>query len=137
MLDLNSEFGTRVASRLRDESVIWLITVGRDGVPQPSLVWFFWDGQRFLLFSQPNKPKLRHIAHNPNVALHLDSDGTGGQVAIFIGAAEVLATPPAEEIAALLAKYHEKIARMGRTPEAMLQDYSVAIRVMPTALRGH
>jgi PPOX class probable F420-dependent enzyme len=137
MLDLNTEFGARVARRLRDEQVIWLVTVGQDGVPQPSLVWFYWDGERFLLFSQPKKPKLRHIAHNPHVALHLDSNGRGGDVVVLIGLAEVIPTAPEAEMSAFLDKYRPTIAGMGSTPEAMAHEYSVPIRVTTTAIRGH
>src|ERR1700730_1561104 len=113
MLDLNSDFGARVARRLRDDLVIWLVTGGRSGVPQPSLIWFYWDGEQILLFSQPHKPKLRHIAQNPHVALHLDSDGRGGDVVVIIGLAEVLPAAPTAETGALLEKYRQTIANMG------------------------
>jgi PPOX class probable F420-dependent enzyme len=138
MLDLDSEFGARAERRLRDEQVIWLVTVAPDGTPQPSPVWFLWDGQSFLLFSQPGKPKLRNIQHNPRVTLHLDGDGRGGNIIVIIGRAELLSGPVASEHTdALLDKYRATIAAMGTTPEALAADYSVPFRVTPTNVRGH
>ena len=48
-LDPSTEFGARVERRLPDERIIWLTTVGPDNTPQPSPVWFFWDGETFLI----------------------------------------------------------------------------------------
>jgi len=46
-LDLTSAFGERVARRLREERLIWLVTIDSSGLPQPSPVWFWWDGESF------------------------------------------------------------------------------------------
>ena len=137
MFDETTEFGARVARRLRDEQIIWLVTAGKDGVPQPSPVWFLWANQRFLIFSEPDKPKLRLIAQNPTVALHFDGDGQGGNIIVFIGTAEVLAQAPVEEMGPLLDKYGAAIKRLGSTPEKMAQEYSVVFRVTPSRVRGH
>ncbi|MFQ5612516.1 MAG: hypothetical protein ACE5H9_10325 [Anaerolineae bacterium] len=39
-IDLSTEFGLRVARRLREERIIWLTTLRADQTPQPSPVWF-------------------------------------------------------------------------------------------------
>ena len=44
LIDSSTEFGKRVEQRLRDEQIGWIVTVGTDGTPQPSPVWFLWDG---------------------------------------------------------------------------------------------
>ena len=44
-IDTSSSFGRRVVERLENEHVVWLTTVAADGTPQPSPVWFLWDGQ--------------------------------------------------------------------------------------------
>jgi PPOX class probable F420-dependent enzyme len=71
MIDLSTEFGKRALRRLQAASTIWLTTVSQDGTPQPRPVWFFWTGETFLIFSRPEGAKLRHIARNSRVALHL------------------------------------------------------------------
>jgi hypothetical protein len=41
--DPDSEFGERVARRLRDEPIAWLTHVDGAGTPQPAPVSFLWD----------------------------------------------------------------------------------------------
>jgi PPOX class probable F420-dependent enzyme len=53
MIDESTEFGQRVARRMREDSAIWLTTVAPDGTPQPTPVWFVWDGTgSVLMYSQ-------------------------------------------------------------------------------------
>ena len=82
------EISDGLAQRLDDELVVWLTTVRSDATPQPSLVWFLWDNEEFLVFSEPGKAKLRNIAANPVVSLNLNSVGDGG-VAVFTGEARL------------------------------------------------
>lgn len=138
MLDLSNEFGRRVAGRLQEENVIWLTTTGSDLTPQPRPVWFVWDGETFLIYSQPHAHKLRHIARNPKVALNLDSDGQGGDIMVITGQAYLAEdTPRANEVPAYMEKYRDGIAGIGMSPEEFAQSYSVAVRVRPAKLRGH
>jgi PPOX class probable F420-dependent enzyme len=138
MLDTTTEFGARVERRLREERIGWLTTLGTDGTPQPSPIWFLWDGRTFLIYSQPEQPKLRNIERNPKVALHLDSDGLGGNIVVITGEAGILRdVPSANEVPEYLEKYRPDIARIGMTPESFARAYSVAIRLSPRKLRGH
>ena len=66
-IDFSTDFGKRVLGRLQDEQVAWLTTVSTKGEPQPSPVWFLWENDSVLVYSQPNTPKLRAIQGNPNV----------------------------------------------------------------------
>ncbi|HVF88762.1 MAG TPA: TIGR03667 family PPOX class F420-dependent oxidoreductase [Blastocatellia bacterium] len=138
MLDLSTEFGAHVAGRLDKERIIWLVSVGADLTPQPSPVWFVWDGEQFLIYSRPGAPKLRNIARNPKVALHFDGDGIGGDIVIFTGEARIdESAPPANEVARYVERYREGFTRIQMTPESFALAYSVAIRVRPSKLRGH
>jgi PPOX class probable F420-dependent enzyme len=136
-VDTGSEFGARVARRLADELIGWLVTVGRTGAPVPSPVWFLWDGESLLLYSQPDTPKLRNIARNPHVALHLNDDGRGGDVVIVAGDAHRSDDPGADHVPDYIAKYAELIAEYGWTPESFAADYSVPVRIRPTRVRGN
>jgi PPOX class probable F420-dependent enzyme len=138
MIDLTTTFGRRVAQRLAEERIIWLTTVNAAGVPQPKPVWFWWDGQTFLIYSQPNTHKLQHIARNPKVALNFDGDGLGGNIVVFTGEAHLAPdVPPANEVPAYAQKYQPGFARIGMSAEQFAQTYSVALRITPTHLRGH
>ncbi len=138
LLDPDSPFGQRVARRLREERIIWLVTVDKNKMPQPRPVWFLWDGESFLIYSQPEAAKLRHIARNPRVALHFDGDGLGGDIIVFSGETRLDPdAPPAHEVEAYATKYQPGFARINMTAEQFARIYSVALRVTPTGLRGH
>jgi PPOX class probable F420-dependent enzyme len=137
-LDLNTEFGARVARRLREERVIWLTTVRPDLTPQPSLVWFLWEAGTLLIYSKPNTPKLRNIEQNPTVALNFDGNGRGGDVVVFTGTASIdRLAPSVDQVAAYAEKYASNIAGMNLTPASFGKAYSVPIRVILKSLRGH
>jgi hypothetical protein len=58
-------------------------------------------------------------------------------VIIFVGTAAIDAdAPSAHKVPAYLRKYRAGIKALGMTPAQFSQEYSVAIRVTPTALRG-
>lgn len=137
-LDTSTAFGARVLQRLRDEWIIWLTTTGADGTPQPSPVWFLWEDGALLIYSRPHTPKLRNIARNPRVALNFDGDGRGGNIVVFTGEARLAGdAPPANAVGAYAEKYAEGLRRIGMSPDAFAREYSVALRVTPTGVRGH
>ena len=118
--------------------IYWLVTAGADGTPQPSPVWALWDGETFLIYSKPDTPKLRNVASRPQVALHLDGDGKGGDIVIVTGDARIdREAPPADRVPEYITKYREGLRRIGMTPESFARAYSVAVRVTPRHLRGH
>jgi PPOX class probable F420-dependent enzyme len=130
------EINETLAQRLRDEQIIWLTTVRGDGTPLPTPIWFLWDGETFLIFTQPSSLKLRNIAQNPRVALNFHTDQDGGSVVVFTGTAQVDQNPaPAEQVNAYLEKYREGLQMIGMTPESMMQSFSTVLRVTPTRVR--
>ncbi len=137
-LDLNTEFGARVAHRLEHDRIIWLTTVDANLTPQPVPVWFLWEGPTMLIYSRPNTPKLRNIERNPQVALNFDGDGYGGNIIVFTGSAALAPdAPQPHEIAAYATKYAEGFKRIGMSAERFSEVYSVALRVTLTRVRGH
>lgn len=113
------------------------MTVSGRGAPQPSPVWFWWDGDSFLVYSQPDTPKLRNIAANPRVALHLNDNGTGGDVVVVSGRAHRSDDPPADQVPEYVEKYLGLIEGNSWTPASFAADYSVPIRITPTRVHGH
>jgi PPOX class probable F420-dependent enzyme len=137
-IDTSTAFGERAARRLREESIGWLVTVSPGGAPQAVPVWFLWDGAgSMLLYSRPDKPKLRNIAANPRVALHLDGNGHGGDIVALSGRATLSDDPPADRVEEYVAKYLPLIERAGWTPASFAADYSVPMRIELTRLSGH
>ena len=117
-----------VASRLKKELVIWLVTVSKDARPQAVPVWFLWDGKSFLIHSVDGA-KVNHIKLNPNVELHLNSDGAGDDVVRVSGTATVSGSPAAHRSAAYMRKYGRSIRDLGLKPEDFSGQYRNAIRV--------
>ena len=136
-LDTNTAFGKRVSERLEQELIVWLTTINTAGAPVPIPVWFLWDNESFLIYSQPGTPKLRNIAANPKVSLHFNSDDTGDDIVVVSGNATTSDDPRADAVSEYIAKYRGLIADYDWTPESFASDYSVPIRVTPTRLRGH
>jgi PPOX class probable F420-dependent enzyme len=137
-IDTATEFGARVARHLEDDRVVWLTTVGPDQTPQPSPVWFLWDGDSVLIYSQPGTPKLRNIGADPRVSLNFNCDAYGGDVIILTGSATADGSaPPASAVPAYIEKYTEGMQSISMTPDGFAQAYSVPIRVTLTSLRGH
>jgi PPOX class probable F420-dependent enzyme len=87
-----TRFARQVERRLRDEEVIWLMSVRADGTPEPNPVWFYWDGSSFLIYGNRGSHKLSHIARNPRVSLNFNTDAHGGNVAVFTGEARIEST---------------------------------------------
>jgi PPOX class probable F420-dependent enzyme len=136
MIDASTEAGARAAKRLEGERIIWLTTVRADGTPQSSPVWFLWDGTEFLIYSQPDKPKLRNIEGNDRVALNLNSDEGGGEVVTVSGAATIdRGAPQVKDNPGYVEKYRASFSRAGWTPESMSADYSVPVRIRPDSAR--
>ena len=132
MLDATTEGGARAERRLREEGIAWLTTVRSDGQLQSVPIWFLWDGETFLIYSQPGRQKLKNISRNPRVGLKLNSNAHGGEVVRAEGVVEIVEDfPPATEVGEYLEKCRAAIARIGYDPEGFARDYSVPIRVRP------
>jgi PPOX class probable F420-dependent enzyme len=138
MIDLTSKFGRAVKEHLNNQYVIWLTTVDSNLTPQPRPVWFIWEEDSFLIFSQAKAYKVKHITKNPKVALHFNTDETGDEhVIIFLGDASIdINCPPAHQVPAYFKKYKSGIADLNMTPEEFSREYSISIRIKPTEVRG-
>jgi PPOX class probable F420-dependent enzyme len=133
MLDITTEAGGRAERRLHEEEIAWLTTVRQDGQPQSVPVWFLWDRQTFLIYSQPGRQKLRNIDTNSRVDLNLNSNAHGGDVVRAEGVADIVEdAPPASEVPEYVEKYSAAIARIGFDPEGFALAYSVPLRITPT-----
>ncbi len=131
-----ASLNTHVEQSLSNDPIVWFITVRPNGRPHVVPVWFFWDGETFLIFSQPNKQKLRNLRQNPNVMLALDGTGNlGDDVVVVEGTAELLNETSLSLLRAYPAiaeKYDFLLKSMNLDLQALAADYSQPIRVTPT-----
>jgi len=136
-LDRSNPFQARAADRLTSEQVGWLVTVNADGTPEPSPVWFLWDGaDRVLIYSQETK-KVRNIEARPRVAFHFNADEHGGNVVIFTGSAVIdRGHPLVIDNQPYLVKYAGGIASLPMTYDAFSADYHVPVVMTLEKVRG-
>jgi PPOX class probable F420-dependent enzyme len=130
MADSTKPNTAHVDQRLREEPIIWLTTVRPDGRPHTVPVWFLWDGETFLIFSQPGTLKIRNLQRNPHITLALDDTKQGGDVVTVEGEAELLSEP--RTMVVYGEKYASLIQEVGADPERMVEDFSQQIRITPT-----
>ena len=138
MIDFTSDFGRVVKQHINDQYVIWLTTVDSNLTPQPRPVWFAWEKDSFLVFSQAKAHKVTHIKKNPKVALHFNTDESGDKhVIVVTGEASIDGDcPPAHLVSAYFEKYKEGIAGLDMTSEEFSREYSIPLRIHPAEVRG-
>lgn len=94
---------SHVEERMSEARNYWVATTRPDGRPHVTPVWGIWADGTFYFGGEPGSRKIRNLAQNPNVSVHLES---GEDVVIVEGVAEVVTNPdPAlsERIAAISA----------------------------------
>ena len=139
MFDVKTKFGRFAMKHTKREYFVWLTTVDSNDTPQPRPVWFVWEADSFLIYSQAKAHKLMHIQRNPQVSLHFNTTDDKGEsrVVVITGSARIDGKcPPAQKHRAYLRKYKDGIGQLGVTPEQFAGEYSVAIRIAPEKLRG-
>jgi len=136
-LDIPAEVRTQVESRLANDIIAWLTTVRPSGMPDTVPVWFVWKDGVFVIYSQPNKLKLRNLEHNPNVSIAIDDTKGGDDVVRFEGTARVVGSHPAsDQVPEYVQKYEPHIRRLGYgDPAAFAANFSVPVVVTPTKYR--
>ena len=138
MLDLSTPKDRHIDERLRSEPIIWLATTRPDGSPHNVPVWFWWDGETFLVYNRADAHRLRHVRTRPLVALNFDGDGRGGDIVVVVGRAELTEREPAShEVPEYVAKYGQRMTRIAGSPAGFSAAYPVPMRIHPLKLRGH
>jgi PPOX class probable F420-dependent enzyme len=135
--DPSTTAGKRVRERLSGEIVLWLTTVGADGTPQPNPVWFLWEGEdSVLVYNRADANRVTHVKHRPRVSLNFDGNGSGGDIVVMTGDAELLDDfPPADEYQPYADKYAERIQRTFGSVENFARQYPVPMRIRITRVR--
>ena len=117
---------------LSREPVVWMSTVRPDGAPHLVPIWFTWDGNSLLVFSKPGAQKVRNLRANPVAMLALGEPEDDFDVALAEATVRLLDEPAHELPAAHLAKYGERMAALGLSPDEFLATYSQVMVITPS-----
>jgi len=138
VIDEGTEFGARVARRLREEEVAWLTTVSPSGAPLPRPIWFLWDGAESVLVYSRRGTRIRNIQANPRVTFSFDGDGHGGDLVVLTGRASVERSALGAKCdEAYLAKYASRMDRMGMSLDDFTARFPMPVRIRFFRLYGH
>jgi PPOX class probable F420-dependent enzyme len=123
----------RIDHFLRTEEVIWLSTVGEDGMPGIVPIWFSWDGRAVRLLSKPGARKIDNIRVNNRVMLALGNEEDDFDVGLIEARAE-LPDVPADTFMpdSHWTKYARDLAGIGLGRREYVATYSQPVLIRPT-----
>jgi PPOX class probable F420-dependent enzyme len=130
--------GPTADAALRQDPVVWLGSVQRDGRPHVVPVWFHWDGDCIVAFSKPNARKVDNLRDQPNVMLAVGMPGPEFEVELIEATAEL----PEHDASTVMpegfgAKYGDLLRRAGLTAQCFADVYSQPIVLRPTRFLGY
>ena len=80
-------------------------TIGPDGAPQSTPVWFDWDGARLLLALEPDRQKMRNLRRDPRLAVSIVDPANPIRYLEIRGRASFASDPDQSVLARLVRKY--------------------------------
>ena len=78
------EYSESFLDLLQSTALAYLATIGPQGEPQVSAVWFTWDGSHLLFALNKKRQKYRNLVREPRVAIAI-ADPTNSYRALEIG----------------------------------------------------
>jgi PPOX class probable F420-dependent enzyme len=103
MADLNN---TKVQKILHSKAVAHLATIGPDGAPQSSPMYFLWDGEYLKFTHTTTRKKYQNIQRDPRVAVSITDVDDPYTYAEFRGRVERIEADPTGAFFDTLAKHY-------------------------------
>lgn len=103
MADLNNP---KVQKILHSKGFAHLATIGPDGAPQSSPMWFLWDGEHIKFTHTTNQVKYQNIQREPRVAVSITDVDDPYTYAEFRGIVERIEKDPTGAFYDTLAKHY-------------------------------
>ena len=109
-------------------------TIQRDGMPQLTPNWYWWDGERFWVSTLDWTVKVRNLKRDPRITLCIDEGKRRAQYVQVFGTAEVIEGDVKETTLDLIRKYEPVEEDAQRHWESIKED-RVLIAVTPTRMQ--
>lgn len=100
----------------------WICSVRPNGQPHVSPVWGVWVDDTLFFDGSPETRRMRNIAANPHIAVHLDSDPKRQESFTMEGVAHAVEKPERALTERVAAAYRDKYGSQGYAPEAEQWD---------------
>ncbi len=104
MADLNNP---KVQKILHSKAFAYLATIGPNGKPQVTPMWFLWDGEYIKFTHTPDRQKYRNILRDPHVSIAVADVDEPYTCAEFRGVIERIDKDPDGAFYNTLAKHYE------------------------------
>ena len=104
---------SHVVERMTEAKNYWVATTRPDGRPHVAPTWAIWHENVLYFDGSPETRRMRNIAANPNVAVHLEN---GVKATIVEGIAREVGVPSRELAVTLSELYSAKYAEDGYAP---------------------
>ncbi len=118
-----------VEQRMTDALNYWVATTRPNGHPHVTPTWAFWLDGRLYFDGSPETRRMRNVASQPHVAVHLED---GNEVVIVEGVVHKHGRPTPSFAAQLVELYSAKYAALGYTPTADTWDEGGLYVLEPT-----
>ena len=117
MADLSNP---KVQKILHSKAFAHLATIGPDGAPQSSPMWFLWDGEHLKFTHTTNRKKYQNIRRDPRVAVSITDVDDPYTYAEFRGIVERIEEDPTGAFYDTLAKHYGVPWRYSGDPRVIL-----------------
>ena len=106
---------SHIDARMREAKNYWIATTRPNGHPHVAPTWAVWHDNRVYFDGSPETRRMRNLAANPRVAVHIED---GDHAVIVEGVVRAIDRPSPELGVQLAALYAAKYAALGYAPEA-------------------
>ncbi|MFQ6325286.1 PPOX class F420-dependent oxidoreductase [Nocardia sp. CWNU-33] len=116
-----------------------LTTFKKDGTTVGTPVWVAPDGDRIVVWTNPDTWKVKRIRRNPDVTVQVcDNRGRTGGGEVLAGTAEILGPEGTERVRDLVADKYGLVGKLAIRGHKLIRgaDRSVGIVITPRAAAG-
>lgn len=117
MADLNNP---KVQKILHSKAFAHLATLGPNGEPQSSPMWFLWDGEHIKFTHTTQRQKYQNIQRDPRVAISITDPDEPYTYAEFRGVVERIEDNPDGSFYNTLAEHYNSPSRYRGDPRVIL-----------------
>ena len=132
---------TRMGSKefqeyLQEPHIAHLVTIGTNGYPLVTPIWYLYNNEEFYVMSQRDSHKIRNLVSNPNVALSIANDERPHKYVALQGNAELIEPFDPEWVRTICTRY-DGIDQGNKFAEDCLKLDMVVVKIRVRNIRTY